>query len=498
MIVLAVQSYNGKAVDPLEAHFDEGGGTIGRADGNLLRLPDPDRTVSRVHANIGWANGLYRVEDRGSNPVLHNGQALGQGQSRVLSPGDELDIGGYRIAVLADAPEAPAVAAAGAVGSAATIPDDWDPFAPSPAAASAAVPAPASVPSLEDLFGLPPAPQPLAAATAAAVATPEPAAAIDEPTLPSPSPLGVTTLLPSAALPSAADVDLDLGFGDAPAAPAPAAVAATPSAVPAELASTTPVVSWDSPRQATILVPTTSARRMAAVPPTQGQTRPGLQAREAAAAPAPAVATPPDELLQALMDGLGTGRLLPVTTLTPGLMRLIGSLLAEAVGGTLELLRTRATVKSELRADVTAIRPRQNNPLKFSPTPEVALQHLLSPSVPGFLPARPALRDAYRDLRAHEDAMLAAMRVAVAGLLQRFDPQSLETHMAKRSSLGSLLAGGRRAQLWEAYQAQFAQLSNEAEDDFHALFGRAFLKAYEARLAELQAADATASGAGSL
>jgi len=61
--------------------------------------------------------------------------------------------------------------------------------------------------------------------------------------------------------------------------------------------------------------------------------------------------------------------------LTPELMELIGELLREAVRGTVDLLRARATVKHELRAEVTTIVSKNNNPLKFSPNGEVALQH---------------------------------------------------------------------------------------------------------------------------
>ena len=39
--------------------------------------------------------------------------------------------------------------------------------------------------------------------------------------------------------------------------------------------------------------------------------------------------------------------------------------------------------------------------------------------------------------------------------------------------------------MWEAYQELFGQLSAEAEDDFHQVFGRAFLQAYEDQLDRL-------------
>ena len=77
MILLRVLSYNGAPVDGLSAQFDEIGGTIGRADSNQLVLPDPERTISRVHARIVFRAGGYSVVDNGSNPISVNGEVVG-------------------------------------------------------------------------------------------------------------------------------------------------------------------------------------------------------------------------------------------------------------------------------------------------------------------------------------------------------------------------------------------------------------------------------------
>ncbi|HNT39613.1 MAG TPA: FHA domain-containing protein [Rubrivivax sp.] len=96
-----------------EACFDELGGSIGRADGNLLVLPDPLRTVSRVHAHVAFRGGTYTVEDRGSNPLQINGKTPGRERPYPLAAGDVLGIGGYEIRVREHAP-APASAQRGA------------------------------------------------------------------------------------------------------------------------------------------------------------------------------------------------------------------------------------------------------------------------------------------------------------------------------------------------------------------------------------------------
>ena len=101
MIVLAVMTYNGAAAEPIEARFDELGGTIGRPDRNLIVVPAPERTISRVHGKVVYRNGSYAIEDRGSNPILVNGNVVGHGKEWPLAPGDVVQIGGYELGVRA-------------------------------------------------------------------------------------------------------------------------------------------------------------------------------------------------------------------------------------------------------------------------------------------------------------------------------------------------------------------------------------------------------------
>lgn len=573
MIVLAVITYNGAPSEPVEATFDELGGTIGRAEGNLMVLPDPERTISRVHAKVVFRNGHYAIEDRGSNPILVNGNVVGHGKEWPLSAGDVLQIGGYELSVRAsgapvaaddpfadvfarndptfsgarppvptsagfatqpmsppfDVPPPPAPprraapAPAGRAGSA-QIPSDWNPLAEDTGIGTAGalglgperdpgnlVGPGAPEESIDDLFGL----GDKAAPGKQAWPEDDDFLGIFDPAGPASGGVGEPVVKPRKEDARLDHMRSELGvaFPNAVVPPPPTAaprVAAPPPTPPAPPApSTTPgvraalpeaadepagrpgadqrraaVVSWDGGnRQATIVAPAGAGRRNGSMGTLSGGTRPGIRPREAAA-PAPAAGS--DELLQALLEGLGTVQAAPpITSLTPGLMKLVGTLLAESVHGAVDLLQARASIKREVRAEVTAIRPRQNNPLKFSPTAALAVQHLLGPPVPGFLRAEEAMRDAFRDLRAHELAVMAGMRSALAGLLQRFDPKTLESRITGKSGLGMLLAGGRRAQLWEAYQELYSQISAEAEDDFHEVFGRAFLQAYEEQLDRL-------------
>jgi FHA domain-containing protein len=188
-----------------------------------------------------------------------------------------------------------------------------------------------------------------------------------------------------------------------------------------------------------------------------------------------------DELLRAFLAGAGVPDLNMPGPLTPQLMQSFGLLLREATQGTLDLLLARSLMRREMHAEVTIIAASENNPLKFSPTVEVALAHLLAPQGRGFMAPHRALRNANDDLRAHELGIMAGMRAALAGVLTRFDPTQLEQRLTRKS----MLPINRRAQLWDLFAELYGEISREAQDDFMTLFGREFLRAYEAQIARL-------------
>jgi FHA domain-containing protein len=80
------------------------------------------------------------------------------------------------------------------------------------------------------------------------------------------------------------------------------------------------------------------------------------------------------------------------------------------------------------------------------------------------------------------------MRAALDAVLARFDPEALEQRLAPKAMWDNVLPSARKARLWERYGEQYAQILREIEGDFDSLFGRAFLSAYQAQLAELAAA----------
>ena len=196
--------------------------------------------------------------------------------------------------------------------------------------------------------------------------------------------------------------------------------------------------------------------------------------------------TSPDALTLAFLKGTGLPANALPGGLTPEIMTVIGSLLKTATAGAIDMLAARAATKLEVQACVTIISAQSNNPLKFLPNAESALQQMLGKRMPGFMRADEAMRDAFDDLRAHEIGVIAGTRAALTEVLERFDPSVLEKRLARGSLIDSLLPSIRKTKLWEIYLEQYAKIRREAEDDFQSVFGRSFLAAYEQETARVK------------
>lgn len=412
---------------PLAARFGESIGDIGRGVGCTLVLPDPDRQISRKQALITSQGGRHFIRPIGTNlDIQLNGRQLPSEAESPLEVGAEIRIGPYvmRVERTLNETQAPAK----------RIPSPPPPAAPArsaddPLAIFGGENRPARGGVFDDVLksSIHHAKPVVAAQQAVAAPRVMPAPTPEKPRAPmAPPPAQKSPVGAKAAVPSAR------------AAP-------TPPAAPPEIAK---------PR------------------------------KETAHERAPERGAGDDDMVKALFGGLGMA-VPPPTERSPQRMQLIGELLRESLAGTLALLAARQIAKRELGAGATMLQTRGNNPLKFSPNVDAALTHLLGPPLRGFIGPRDAVHDAFGDLRAHQVAVLAGMRAALEAVLERFDPVALEARLAPRGMMDHLMPVNRRAKLWEQFGDQYAEILREVEDDFDSLFGKAFLQAYEAQLAEL-------------
>lgn len=152
-------------------------------------------------------------------------------------------------------------------------------------------------------------------------------------------------------------------------------------------------------------------------------------------------------------------------------------LLKQSIAGLQQSLRTRSELKNELRLAQTTVQGTQKNPLKFAVDAGEALGILVQPNKPGQMPAEQAISRAFRDLQAHQVALLTASRAAVRSTLEHFSPQQL-TLRFERDNKPLITTSGSR---WRAY-GRYHQALRQDDDWSERLLARDFAQAYEEQI----------------
>ena len=139
---------------------------------------------------------------------------------------------------------------------------------------------------------------------------------------------------------------------------------------------------------------------------------------------------------------------------TPELARTFGQILRVVVSGVMDVMRSRQQIKDEFRMRMTQFRPADNNPLKFSANVDDALHNLLVKRNAAYLGPVDAFEDAFDDLRNHQIAMLAGMRVAFESMLAEFDPDRLQQEFDRQLGKGLMPA---KLRYWDLYREKRAR-----------------------------------------
>jgi type VI secretion system FHA domain protein len=510
--------------------------SVGRAANNDWVLQDPNRHMSKTHCVLSIEGGRLILTDLSTNGVFINGarQPTTRDDRIELTDGDEFRIGEHSIAVAQVATVPQPVVGIGRNQAGDGGPLDVDPLddplgRPPPSTPGFVHPyiSPQAVARGDDPFDLLDADKPrhAPAFTDDMFRGREPLDRWQGPAQPD-SVDGIHHAFtpPRAIAGPPADVDFDaligdfpMEFGGGPPAPAhnrlaPPAVRSLPAAAPGvppaaarpaplgmppspafrspsddplggppdfDLRPPTPVV---APAEA----PAPPARSAAALPPSQPQAAlalPSPDVRSAPQPPMPSAAGPagdPGALITAFLEGAGVAGL-KLPDKSPELaMREAGAIFRAMVEGLRLVLMSRAAIKNELRVEQTMLGPRDNNPLKFSISAADAVMALLAANPAVHKPPLEAAREAFADIQSHELAVMAGVQSALSSLLKRFSPETLESRLQR-----GVLPGSRRARNWDLYCATYREIAREADDDFQAVFGREFARAYEAQIRKL-------------
>jgi type VI secretion system FHA domain protein len=211
----------------------------------------------------------------------------------------------------------------------------------------------------------------------------------------------------------------------------------------------------------------------------------------APARPAPPVApsAPPRPALagdpaRAFFQGAGAEDVVIPDAELAATMHRLGEVVRILIEGLRDVLMTRASIKTEFRMERTQISAKGNNPLKFALSGEHAVEMILRPKAKGYMDSGAAVKEAIEDIKAHEVAMVTGMQAAIRDVLSKLDPKAVEARAGSGGGLAVL--GGRKARLWDEYEKLFAQVSEQAENDFHEFFSREFARAYQEQLGKLK------------
>lgn len=99
-LILTANLHDGESQSsPLQARFDQAGGSVGRGSSNHFVLPDASHHVSRMQGMVLLVDDHFVFEQRGQNSIKHNKRTLRTGERVKLSPGDRLIVGPYTITV---------------------------------------------------------------------------------------------------------------------------------------------------------------------------------------------------------------------------------------------------------------------------------------------------------------------------------------------------------------------------------------------------------------
>jgi type VI secretion system protein ImpI/type VI secretion system protein len=235
--------------------------------------------------------------------------------------------------------------------------------------------------------------------------------------------------------------------------------------------------------------PGPAAAAPAAPPPTQPEAQPAQPATQSVQPEARPEVSPRADAGQqsaarAFLKAAGVEDLDILDEDLAPVMARAGTVMQALVTGMREVLMTRAAIKSEFRMKQTMMGSTNNNPLKFSISPEQALEAMIRPRARGYLDPATAAHEALGDIKAHEVAMLTGIEAALKGVLKRLDPEVLEERIGKGGETFGFLKG-KKARYWEVYEKMYAEISDEVENDFHDLFSKEFSRAYQEQIDKL-------------
>ncbi|NYS25641.1 type VI secretion system-associated FHA domain protein TagH [Rhodobacteraceae bacterium 2376] len=452
--------------------------TIGRGPDNDLVLPDPDRLISKTHCVVEDHGGNIVVLDLSTNGTFLNYGKVPLGPTPTpLNDGDVLSLGTYELAVVFDPPAA-------GKGAGLADPLEQRPVSHGDAQAGSNSGSPlddlgSDDDFLDDLLDGGSQPKGPDKWVEAKDTLDDFLPPLEEDDLLGPAPLSDQPAV-SDHSPATSDAFTPRA-PNAPQIPDDWDDLLEPDAAPPPPGSPPPAAE-DDPLPPEPAAPPDDAP---APPPEPRPQRPAPQAAAPAQAAMPPGATGGDAAARAFLNALGAEDVTLADDELEATMERLGATMRMMIRGLREVLMTRTSIKNEFRIEQTRISVGDNNPLKFSVSPDQAIEVMVRPRAKGYLSAQAATEQALDDIKAHEVAMVTGMEAALRGILRRLDPAALAGRIESGGGITRLLKG-KKALYWETYEKMYAEISDQATHDFHDIFSREFAEAYRKQLDKLK------------
>jgi type VI secretion system protein ImpI len=157
----------------------------------------------------------------------------------------------------------------------------------------------------------------------------------------------------------------------------------------------------------------------------------------------------------------------------------IGSALRVVATHLSQMLSSRAETKSLIRSsNRTMVRASENNPLKFSATPEDALAIMFGPPLKSYLNAVTTLERSFSDIENHQIFVFSAMQSALEELFADLSPAKIDASVDQsRGILG--LVGSREAKLWDVFAERWRAKAKRSDGRLTEAFTLLFAEAYD-------------------
>lgn len=438
---------------------------IGRDQYLDWTLPDPSRFISGRHCEIRWHDGAYWLHDISTNGTFLDGADGRLKAPHKLRDGDRFSIGHYIVVAAiddADLGAAPEMRSAGSP----RYDELWDPVG------EAAPPIdPKMLKASRDLQPIKPDFLHWAIDVSPGYAPPSD---------PPPGGRG-STPWDAPSLASSEDMSWSQG-APKPAPSAPPEVIPAPTPRRPVWVTGEPNGPWAAPAHtdgsvaataetsdASMLVPERSARERSASPYEGRGSETGGGAHQ----------IPASDFVRLVARGAG----LPEDALAgrdpAELAEELGRLMHLVAENMKQLLEARQQAKRLVRSTgQTTIQALDNNPLKFAPTAEDAMQIMFGPPTRSYLDAHAALTQGFGDLKIHQVKTFSAMQHALRRLLSDFDPEAIENGLTGDRGLAGVV-GSRKARLWENYVARWQARTQNQEDGLTKAFMDYFAESYD-------------------